>query len=157
MGAIGNALQTIKTVMVVFPQAIKDNAEFVGSKDSTPLDVDTAENGVKWNAARVTFAIGATDVSVAEMNVFHSDDDSTYVEIAGLDFATDGTVPTATDDNKLFGCDIDLRDKKRYLRLDFKAGNGTTGTYGCAWIDLAEPTELPSSATERGYAQILSA
>lgn len=155
--AVGSVLQTLKFVGVVFPQAIKDNTEWVGSKDSTPLDVDTASGGIKFNSALVLWTIGATDIAVAEMNVFHSDDDSTYVEIAGLDFITDGTAPAATDDNKLFASDIDLRDKKRYLRLDFKAGDGTAGTYGCAHIVLADATEAPNSATERGFAAVLSA
>lgn len=155
-GAVGSTLQGLRFVGAVFPQAIKDNTEWVGSKDSTPVSIDTAPSGIKYNSAMVLWTIGATDVAIAEMNVFESDDDSTYTEIAGLDFITDGTAPSATADNTLYGSFIDLRDKKRYLRCDFKAGNGTVGSYGTVHFILADPTVTPTSDTARGLAASLS-
>jgi len=157
MGAIGTASQTIRTVVCIQPQAIKNNAEWVGSTGSTPVTVDTAASGVKYNSARVMFALGATDVTIAGMNVMESDDDLTYAEIPGLDFTTDGTAPSATDDNKTFAAFVDLRDKKRYMQLYAVAGNGTSGSYLCAWVDLFDATETPANTADRNNSQELFA
>lgn len=145
--------QTIKTVPVVFPAAIVDNDDFAGAKgDASPVSVDTKG----FHEARVCFLLGATDITIAKMNVFESDDDTTYTEIPGLDFTDDSSAPGADDDNKLYICHIDLSAKrKRYLQLDFAAGDGTSGTYGVAWVDLFRGDEVPDTATERGAADEL--
>jgi len=154
-GAVGNIAQTIKKVGMIFPQAIKNNTEWVGSKGSTPVSVDTAASGVKAHYATITFMVGETDIAVATLKVWHSDDDSTYAEM--VDFGTNGTKPSATDDNGLFGFDIDLRGKRRYLQIEAIAGNGTNGTYAAALCDLFLLNEAPSSDAERGYAQTVKA
>lgn len=157
MIAANNILSTVYTKMCVFPQAIKDNADFVGGKDSTPVTVDTVISGVKAHFARGVVAVGATDITMAVMNVYESDDDSTYTEIAGLDFVNDTTPPAPGDDNTLWRALIDLRTKKRYLQWDLAAGNGTSGTYAVAWFDLLALNEAPNTAAEAGFADSLSA
>lgn len=152
-----NLLQTIYSKMVVFPQAIKDDTEFVGSKGSTPVTVDTVISGVKAEAARAVFGIGSIDATIAAMNIFQSDDDSTYTEIAGLDFVTDTTAPGTNDDNKLYREVIDLRTKKRYLQAHLTAGNGAAGTYAVCWFDLMGQNEAPTTAAGAGFADSLSA
>lgn len=154
MSAVGTTLRSLRLAGMVMPQAIKDNAEFVGSDGSTPLDVDTAPNGVKFNSAMVVVLLGASDIAIAAMKVYTSDDDSTYAEY--LDFDTDGTLPSATGDNQFYAFDLDLRKTKRYLRILLTAGNGTAGTYAVAFTILGDPTELPSTDAERGLAEAVS-
>lgn len=150
-GAIGNIAQTIKRVGVIFPQAIKDNTEWVGSKGSTPVSIDTAANGIKADYMTVSVMIGATDIAVATMKLWESDDDSTYA--TADNWATSGTLPAATDDNKFFAWDVDCRSGKRYYQVELIAGNGTVGTYAACWADLFCLRESPNTDAERGYAQ----
>ena len=39
------------------------------------------------------------------------------------------TLPTSTDDNGIFGFEVDLRSRKRYIDLTATVGNGTNGAY----------------------------
>ena len=48
----------MKRVTVIAPQAIKDNTEFVGSKGSTPVVVDTKE----WDYVEFIVVLGAKHV-----------------------------------------------------------------------------------------------
>lgn len=148
--AIGSSAQKMKIVPLIQPQAIKDDALFVGSVGSTPAYVDCAG----WNSARVVFQIGATDVTIAMMNVYECDTSGgTYTEINGADFVADTTSePTDTDDNKIYSVYLDLRKQKRYLEVELKAGNGSTGTYATAYVVLCDPDIAPNSASERGDA-----
>lgn len=155
MGAVGTQLQTLRLAGMVAPQAIKDNTEFVGSKGSTPLTVDTVLNGIKANSAAVVVYVGATDIAMATMKVYDSPDDSTYTAL--VDFDTDGTLPSATDDNKFFVFYIDLRNADRYIQIELIPGNGTAGTYAVAFTILGDLAQMPNSATERGIAEAVFA
>jgi hypothetical protein len=63
------------------------------------------------------------------------------------------TLPSATDDNKLYAIHVDLKGRKRFLDLSLTGGNGENGTYAIAWVDLYDGVEYPISAAERGFAQ----
>lgn len=154
MSAVGSILQQIRIAGAVRPQAIKDNTEYVGSKGSTPLTVDTAPLGIKYNSGLFIVALGATDIAMATVKVYHSEDDVTYSLLT--DFDTDGTLPSATDDNKFFGFDLDLRKADRYLQIELIPGNGTTGTYATAFCLLADATAAPNTDAERGFAEIVN-
>jgi len=158
MSASGlNPLGQIRTVFLIDPQAIKDNADFVGGKDSTPATCDTCPDGIKYEAARGVVRFGSIDATIANMNWYESDDDSTYTEIAGLDWTADAAaVPGAGSDNLTFTSLIDLRDKKRYLQLDLTAGDGATGTYAIAFVDLARGAQVPATDTARNVSESLS-
>lgn len=117
---------------VIAPQAIKDDADWVGGKDSTPVSVDTRLNGVKSNYLLWLCILGATDIAVAELSFHESDDDSTYTEV--LDYINDTGAPgaiAADDDNQIMAVGIDLTDgaRKRYHQIDATAGDGTSGSY----------------------------
>ena len=157
MAGVTNAIQGMKFVPIVHPQAIKDNLDWVGSINLNPVKVDTVgPGGVKYNAALVVFWLGETDVAIAKMAVLHSDDDTTgnFVPISGLDWV--GNYPGANDDNKLYAAKIDLRGKKRYLAIDFRAGNGTVGTYAVAFVVLYDSTTI-GTAEAMGLAELRSA
>lgn len=148
MAAVGSELQKLRLAGMVSPQAIKDNTEFVGSKGSTPRTVDTVLNGIKANSAMVVVYLGATDIAMATMKVYDSPDNSTYTAL--VNFATDGTLPSATDDNGFFAFYLDLRNADRYLQIELIPGNGTAGTFAVAFAILGDIVQAPSNDTERG-------
>lgn len=148
--AVGNSVQKQKIVALVQPQAIKDDALFVGSVGSTPAYCDCSG----WNSARVVFQIGSIDATIAKMNVYECDTSGgTYTEIAGADFVADTTSePGASDDNKIYSVYLDMRKQMRYLEVELQAGDGAAGTYATAFVILSDPDIAPNSASERGDA-----
>jgi hypothetical protein len=97
------------------------------------------------------------------LKVQESDDDSTYTDIDELDFSDtaqkdiDGValgLPSATDDNKVLLAEIDMRGRKRYLRLVATAGDGATGTYLVAFAILSRGGQGPVSSADRGCKQV---
>jgi hypothetical protein len=146
------AAQHTKLVSITPPGAIVDNASL------TTASVDT--NG--WDYAKITVYLGATDIAMTALKVQESDDDSSYADVTGLVFGTSNniagsasTLPSATDDNKFFVFDIDLRGRKRYLDLVATCGDGAAGTYITAWAELSRGKDGPTTAAERGASQVL--
>lgn len=144
--------QRAKYAAVTPPGAIVNNASY------TTASIDT--RGYKY--CRVVVHLGATDIAMAALKVQESDTDGSYADVTGLVFGTSentggsaSTLPSATDDNKFFFFEIDLRKRKRYLDLVATAGNGSTGTYLTAWAELYEGETLPDTAAEEGASQIL--
>lgn len=147
--------QNVKTVQQIAAQAIVDNAYFVGSHQGTnPVNVDT--KGFAYAVAVVQ--LGALDIAVAEMSVYESDDttDGNFTKITGSDFNISGTLPSATDDNKIYKVFIPLGgSRKRYLRWNLKGGDGSSGSFAIAYFDLSRANEAPNTASERGLGQQL--
>lgn len=147
-----NAAIETKLVSVTPPAAIVDDAAY------TCASVDCSG----WAFAKITAYLGATDIAMVALKVTESDNDSDYSDVTGLIFGTSAnltgstsTLPSATDDNKFFVFDVDLRGRKRYLKLAATAGNGTAGTFLAAWAELSRPAIGPTTAAERGASQIL--
>lgn len=139
-------LQAIKTVWITKPGAIVDDADFT---------TDTID-GKGFKSARIVVGLGATDIALAEFKLQQSDASNmaSATDVSGADFSVSPlTLPSATDDNKLYAIHIDLKGKKRYFDLKLKAGDGSAGTFAVAWVDLYDAEEYPNSATERGFAQ----
>ena len=93
---------------------------------------------------------------MATLKVQESDDSgmSGAADVSGLVFGTStniagstSTLPSATDDNKFFIFEIDLRARKRYLDLSATAGDGAAGTYMAAWVELSRAETAPVSAS----------
>lgn len=145
--------QNVKVAEVIAPAAIVDNASW------TTVEIDTKG----FDYLQIVCHVGATDIAHAALKVQESDTSgSGFVDISGLVFGTStntddstSTLPSATDDNKLFIFDIDLRGRKRYIDLVATAGDGTLGTFMAAWAVLSRGHETPMSASERGASQIL--
>lgn len=144
--------QQQKYVNVTPPAAIIDNAA------ATTAAVDT--NG--WDYCQFLVIFGAMDIAVSVMKMRESDDDSTYADVTGLVWGTSNniagstsTVPSSTDDNKIFVFDIDLRGRKRYMDLSLTLGDGATGTYVTVIAILSRAKDGPVTAAERGAAEIL--
>lgn len=150
------ATQKMKVVQLVPPGVIKDNASY------SQKNVDTKG----WDYATIVFQLGATDIAMAALRVRESDSTAStgMSNISGLNFGStsntgiDGSVaalPGSTHDNEFYGCDIDLRQRKRYLDCKATAGDGTAGTYMSALAILTRGEQAPNTASERGFTQIL--
>jgi hypothetical protein len=139
-------LQAIKTVWITKPGAIVDDAAF------TTDTIDTKG----FRSARIVVGLGALDIALAAMKLQQSDASNmaSASDVSGADFSVlPLTLPSATDDNKLYAIHVDLKGKKRYLDLTLTGGDGANGTYATAWVDLYDAEEYPNSAEERGFAQ----
>ncbi len=144
--------QNSKYVLVTPPAAILDNTS------ATTNSIDTKG----WDYLQVVCMVGATDIAMAALKLQTSDTDSSYADLTGAIFGTstniDGAtsaVPSATDDNKVFVIEVDLRGKKRYFDLVATAGNGTVGTYFSAVAVLSKGEISPITAAGRGADEIL--
>ena len=148
-----NQLQNTKLVSITPPAAIVDNASY------TTASIDTQG----WDYMQVVVYLGATDIAMTALKLQESDTDGgSYADVTGLVFGTSSniagstsTLPSATDDNKFFVFDVDLRGRKRYFDLVATAGDGTAGTFLTAFAILSRGKDQPVTAAERGASQIL--
>lgn len=140
-----NILQQTKVVNVTPPAAIVDAASFATTA------IDTAGFG----KLAVYFSLGATDIAMTALKLQESDDSgmSGAADITGCVYGASGApaLPSATDDNKVFGFFVNLAGRKRYIDVVATAGDGSTGTYG-ACVAVLYNGEPINDATERGLA-----
>ena len=143
-------LQRLKFVQVTAPVAINDNTAY------TTNTVDT----IGYDEVLFEIAFGAMDIAVAALKVQESNDSgmSGATDITGADFSVSpATLPSATDDNHFYGVHVRLGGaRKRYLDLSFTAGDGAAGTYASVNAILGRGESDPSSATTRGFTQLLT-
>lgn len=147
--------QNQKIVPVIFSEAITDNATV------TVADVDTKG----WDYATFYVYWGTTDIAMTALKIQESDDDAAadaYADVTGLIYGTSANIagstsslPGATDDDKVYAFDVDLRKTERYLRCVITVGDGTSGGWVHAFCLLSRGTEDPTTAAERGCADIL--
>ena len=140
-----NKLQQVKTVLITPPAARVNNGSF------TTAAIDTAGYG----KAAIFFATGDLDIALTVLKL--QEDDASGMgsasDITGCVFGASGApaLPTASDDNKIYGFFVNLAGRKRYLDLVVTVGNGTAGCFGTAWAVLYNG-EIPNTAAERGLA-----
>jgi len=142
-------MQNVKIVPVIKPGAIVDNDDFPGAyNDAAPVSIDT----LGWNHLDVYVMLGETDIAIAEMSLYESDTaDGTFTKISASDYNTQASLPAADDDNKVFAWHVSLGgERKRYIQINLKAGDGATGTYAVAFAVLSQANQTPNSAAERG-------
>lgn len=143
----------VKWVNVTPPVAIKDNASW------STTEVDT----LGFDYLEYIIALGATDIAVAALKATEGDTTGqASTDITGAIFGTstniDGStssLPSATDDNKIFVIQLDLRRRKRFIDLTFTAGDGTSGTYGAVIARLSRGHVAPLTAAAMGASQVL--
>jgi hypothetical protein len=147
-----NPAQYTKFVSITPPAAIVDNASY------TTGSIDT--QGYEY--LEVFVFLGATDIAMTALKLQESDTDGSYADVTGLVYGTSAgiagttsTLPSATDDNKCFKFEVDLRGRKRYFDLVATAGDGTAGTFLTAFALLSRGSDHPVSASERGFGNIL--
>jgi hypothetical protein len=146
--------QTDKFFSITPPAAIVDNASL------TTATIDT----LGFNYLRVFVYYGAMDIASTALKIQESDDSgmSGAADVTGLVYGTSSDIagstsalPSATDDNKCFAFEIELKGRKRYLDLVATMGDGTTGSYVCAFALLSRASDVPVTKTERGFGNIL--
>jgi hypothetical protein len=147
-----NQSQFNKFVSITPPAAIVDNASY------TTTSIDTA--GFEY--LEVFVFLGATDIAMTALKLQESDTDGSYADVTGLIYGTSAGIagttaalPIATDDNKCFKFEVDLRGRKRYFDLVATAGDGSTGTFLTAFALLSRASDHPVSASERGFGNIV--
>lgn len=147
------AEQAVKMVAVTIPVAIVDDGSY------TTIEVDT----LGFEYATYYVMLGASDIAMVAFAVTESDTaGSGHTNIAGAIYGTSNnisgsasTLPSATDDGKIFAVEIDLKARKRYLDLTLTAGDGALGTFAVAWCVLSRAKQAPVTAADRGCSQIL--
>ena len=145
--------QLAKWVNVTPPAAISDNTAL------TTNEIDT----LGWDYLEIAVILGETDIAMATLKVCEGDTTGqATTDITGLVFGTSNKIdgnksalPSATDDNKIFLCQIDLRKRKRYIDVSAKSGDGSQGTYCAIVARLSRGKVLPSDAAGAGAAAIL--
>lgn len=148
-----NSLLNTKLVGITPPAAIIDDAS------ATTAEIDT----LGFDYCQIVVYLGATDIAMTALAVTESDTaGSGHANVTGLIWGTSSniagstsTLPSATDDNKFFVADIDLRGRKRYLDLTATIGNGAAGTYFTAFAVLSRKEGGITTAAERGAQEIL--
>lgn len=153
-----NPLQDVKRINLCPPSAIVDNASF------TTAIIDTSG----FNYLVVEFQLGASDIAMSALKLQESDtltDADTLAsaaDITGMVYGTSTNIagstsalPSATDDNKIYSFQLDLKGRKKYIDLVATAGNGSLGTYGAAKAYLCNATNAPRTASECGCGDIL--
>jgi hypothetical protein len=78
--------------------------------------------------------------------------DGSYASLSSTPGAVLGDYIRATDDEKIFCLDLDLRGRKRYIEVNAPtSGNGTTGVNICIIGILSKAQIHPDSASEGGF------
>lgn len=149
----------VKYKVQIQSQAIVDNGYWVGSHQGTnPVNIDTAG----CNYALITWELGASDIAMAELSLYESDTttDGDFAIIAASNYATAGigTLPSATADNTFLGWIVTNlgTTRLRYLRVNAKAGNGSTGSFLSAFALLGHPEQGIDSVSEAGFGQLVT-
>ena len=147
-----------KIVNAIIPAAIANNAAV------TSQVIDT----LGFAYLEFVVQLGATDIALSAFKVQEADAKSSATaltsgaDVTGLVFGTStndagstSTLPSATDDNKIFKFEIDLRGRKRYLQVQATVGNGTAGAFISAVAELSRGANVPTTAADKGIAQLL--
>ena len=122
-----NVLQNAKYVRAISPTALVNNA----SATATVIDARG------YDYCTIVCQLGATDIALTALKVQASTTSGgSYTDITGATFSAGSSVagatlalPTATDDDKVFVFQIDLRGKEPFLKVVATFGSGATGGF----------------------------
>lgn len=147
-----------KIVNAILPVAIVNNAAV------SSLVIDT----LGFAYLEIVVQLGATDIALTAFKVQEADAKSSATaltsgaDVTGTVFGTDtadtgsaSVLPGATDDNKIYKFEIDLRGRKRYLQVQATVGNGSTGAFLAAIAELSRGAQVPTTAADKGVAQLM--
>lgn len=153
--------QMSKVVLCIPPGVVVDNAAY------TSTVIDTAG----FDQCTIYVTTGFTDIALAALKVQEADAATSATaltsgaDVSGLvwgtsllpNSSTTSSLPSASDDNKVFAAFINTSTRKRYLQIQATAGDGTTGTYLSAIAILSKAGQGPYDATTRGLGSNLIA
>lgn len=138
-----NSLENTKTVA-----SLSDD---ITSSATHSMEIDTL--GFKVASIDVAFekvaAAGTNSAVALVLKLQHGDSTSSYSDLTGYVGGTSFTIPTPanTTSDVVVRFDVDLRGKKRYLKV-VATGNATGSVYSVA--RLGKPEDGPDTATEKG-------
>ena len=140
-----NRLENTKTVA-----SLSDD---ITTSATHSMEIDTL--GFKVASIDVAFekvaAAGTNSAVALVLKLQHGDSTSSYSDLTGYVGGTSFTIPTPanTTSDVVVRFDVDLRGKKRYLKV-VATGNATGSVYSVA--RLGKPEDGPDTATEKGAA-----
>ena len=138
-----NRIENTKTVA-----SLSDD---IATSATHSMEIDTL--GFRVASIDVAFekvAAAGTNSAVALVcKLQHGDTTSSYSDLTGFVGGTSFTIPTPanTSADTVVRFDVDLRGKKRYLRVQ-ATGNATGSVYSVA--RLGKPEDGPDTASEKG-------
>ena len=138
-----NRLENTKTVA-----SLSDD---ITTSATHSMEIDTL--GFKVASIDVAFekvaAAGTNSAVALVLKLQHGDSTSSYSDLTGYVGGTSFTIPTPanTTADTVVRFDVDLRGKKRYLKV-VATGNATGSVYSVA--RLGKPEDGPDTATEKG-------
>ena len=148
--------QSMKFINIIPPGVIVDNGSY------TSTAVDTAG----WDHCTFVVTLGASDIAMAALKVQEDEDSAigSATDVTGLVFGTStndagatSALPSATDDNKVYVCEVDTKHRQRYLDVVATAGDGSAGTYISAIAILSNGERNPYTAAMSGLDERLIA
>jgi hypothetical protein len=149
-----NHLQATKVVALYNPAAASTTGAYT----------TVACNRTGFDTARIVVQLGAIAADMTALKLTESDDDSSYSDVTGLVFGTSSNIagstsalPTTTTDEAFYVFDVDLRPRKKYIKLAATAGTNAGGTYMSALAILSRAHTVPDTASEMGASQVLRA
>jgi hypothetical protein len=133
--------------------------EEVNAASMTVTEIDC----LNFDYCTILIVTGVTDKALTALTVTESDTPgSNHANVTGLIFGTSTTtdgntssLPTATDDNEIRVCEIDLRLRKRYLDVTTTVASGTAGANLCLLAILSRGDQPPFTTTERNIDELL--
>jgi len=140
-----NRIENTKTVA-----SLSDD---ITSSATHSMEIDTL--GFKVASIDVAFekvaAAGTNSAVALVLKLQHGDTTSSYADLAGYVGGTSFAIPTPanTTGDVVVRFDVDLRGKRRYLRVQ-ATGNATGSVYSVA--RLGKPEDGPDTAVEKGAA-----
>ena len=138
-----NRLENTKTVA-----SLSDD---ITTSATHSMEIDTL--GFRVASIDVAFekvaAAGTNSAVALVLKLQHGDSTSSYADLTGYVGGTSFTIPTPanTTSDVVVRFDVDLRGKRRYLRV-LATGNATGSVYSVA--RLGKPEDGPDTATEKG-------
>lgn len=138
-----NRLENTKTVA-----SLSDD---ITTSATHSMEIDTL--GFRVASIDVAFekvaAAGTNSAVALVLKLQHGDSTSSYSDLTGYVGGTSFTIPTPanTTSDVVVRFDVDLRGKKRYLKV-VATGNATGSVYSVA--RLGKPEDGPDTATEKG-------
>jgi len=151
------SLQDVKILNTTPPVASVNNTSAL----TTTIDT------LGFDYCSIFVEFGVMDAALTVLKVQESDfaNMSGAADITGLIYGTSTNIagsvsalPSSTSDNTVFGFDIDLKARKRYLDVVATVGAaGTTGAFITCQSVLSRAEQAPTTAAARGCADILRA
>ncbi len=135
----------IKYVALVEPQArINNTAVTVSSVDRHGFDY-----------ANIEAIVGANDIGFTIFKLQESDDNTNWADVINGDYSV-GTLLPGNTPNVIYGWNVDLRGRKRYLRIAATVGNGASGLYLTVVAMLSRAEQEPFTAASGNLAGLLT-